>query len=76
MLYFVLFSQYELFLQFGLKTNPNEEPNPVVNVRMSPEHAKVMTAFLRKHLKLYEKDIGEIKLLPELVKDLGIEKEI
>lgn len=72
----MLFSQFELLLQFGLKTNPNEEAKPVVNIRISPEHAKVLTAMLRKHIKIYETNVGEIGLLPQLIKDLGIQKEI
>jgi len=69
-------SQYEFLFQFGLTTNPGQDPEPVINIRMSPQHAKVMTALLRKHVKAYEKQIGEIKLLSQMTKDLGIEEEV
>jgi len=71
-----LTSQYEFLFQFGLKTNPDQDPESVINIRMSPQHAKVMMALLRKNVKAYEKQIGEIKLIPQMVKDLGIEEEV
>ena len=69
-------TQYEFFLQFGLTTPPDEEDKSLVNIRMSPQHAKVLTAILRKHLKKYEQDIGKINILEQIVKDLDIGEEI
>jgi hypothetical protein len=69
-------SLYEFLFQFGLKSDPDKDPEPLVNIRMSPQHAKVMVALLRKNVKAYEKNIGEIKLVPQMIKDLGIEEEI
>jgi hypothetical protein len=43
---------------------------------MSPQHAKVMMALLRKNVKAYEAQIGEIKLVSQMVKELGIEEEV
>lgn len=42
---------------FSLRTT-GEQPkaNPVVRVRMSPEHAKVTAMLLRRQLKKYEED--------------------
>ena len=70
-----LISQYEFLFIFGLKSDPKEDPKPIVNIRMSPQHAKVMMALLRKNVKGYEKEIGEIKLSEKLVKDMGIKGE-
>jgi hypothetical protein len=42
---------------------------------MSPQHAKVFALLLRKHLEMYEKDIGEIKIPLKVLKDLGLKKE-
>jgi len=70
------FSIYDVIFAFGKKTDPKVEPKPQVNVRMSPQHAKVFSLLLEKHIKKYEKDIGEIKLLPKLLEELGLDKEV
>ena len=50
-------------------------PARVVNVRMSPEHAKVMAILLRKQLKTFEEDMGDtIPLHPKVAQQLGISK--
>lgn len=71
-----LTSQYEFLFSFGLKSDPKDDPRPVVNIRMSPQHAKVMMAVLRKNVRQYEKQIGEIKLVPKMIEDLGIQEDI
>ncbi len=72
----LLTSQYELLLQFGLKTHPEEDPKSVVNIRMSPQHAKVMTLILKNNIREYEKNIGVINLLPQLISDLKLDEEV
>lgn len=69
-------SQYEFLFCFGLKSDPKDDPKPVANIRMSPQHAKVMMALLRKNVKEYEKQIGEIKIMPQMIKEMNIEEDI
>ena len=69
----LVFSQYDILFNFGLKTDPQADPKQVVRVRMSPEHVKVFALILVKHIKLYEKDIGEIKILPKILQELELD---
>ena len=71
-----IISQYEFLFGFGLKSDPKDDPKPVVNIRMSPQHAKVMMALLRKNVREYEKQIGEIKIMQQMIKDMDIEEDI
>lgn len=49
---------------------------PVANVRMSLEHAKVLTIMLRKQLKAFEAQNGvEIELPARLYAQLGMSKQ-
>lgn len=48
---------------------------PMVTVRTSLEHAKVMAMLLRKNLKAFERDNGEIPIPPEVYAGLGVAKE-
>lgn len=51
-------------------------PQKLVNLRMSLEHAKVVSILLRKHLKNYEQSAGhEIPLHPQLLTQLGISRK-
>ena len=69
-------STYELLLQLGLKTEPDEDPTPIVKIRMSPQHAKVMTQLLNKNIRKYEKEVGIIVLPKQLIEELGLEEEV
>ena len=51
---------------------PEDEPEDLVNIRMSPQHAKILALMLNKNIKKYEQEIGEIKILPALIKDLKL----
>ncbi|MEJ2671263.1 MAG: DUF3467 domain-containing protein [Deltaproteobacteria bacterium] len=68
----ILGSLYEFMFTFGLKSDPKKESENVAIIRMSPQHAKVLAKILTKNVELYEKDIGEIKLPENMVKELGI----
>ena len=70
------FSVYDVVLDFGLQpTEPKGPRKSVVRVRMSPQHALVMTKLLVKNLNMYQAQMGPI-LLPEgLYKELGISKD-
>ena len=68
----ILGSLYEFMFTFGLKSDPKKEPEDVAIIRMSPQHAKVFAKILIKNVETYEKDVGEIKLPENLVKELGI----
>lgn len=46
----------------------------VGTIRMSLEHAKVFAIMLRKNLKQYEDQTGQIPMHPDLMKNLGISK--
>ena len=70
------FSAYDVVLDFGLmSTDPEGERKAVVRVRMSPQHALVMSKILAKNLNEYEQRIGPISLPDEIYKGLGIRKD-
>lgn len=69
---FIQASLYEFMFKFGLKTDPKKDPESMVIIRMSPQHAKVLAKLLIKNVDAYEKDVGEIKLPDNLIKELGI----
>ena len=53
-------SPYEILLHMGLETQG--EVKPICNVRMSPQHAKILASILQQSIENYEQNIGEIKL--------------
>ncbi len=67
-------SLYEFLLQFGIKTEQKNEPQPLVNIRMSPQHAKVMARLFLKNVKAYEREVGPIYLPQKLMSDLGLDE--
>jgi uncharacterized protein DUF3467 len=68
-------SAYEVAMVFGLTSEPNLPPQQLVKIRMSPQHALVMSKLLQKHLLGYRENIGKIQLPPRLFQDMGIEVE-
>ena len=55
-----IISPYEFLLQMGLETQGKVQS--ICNVRMSPQHAKILASILQQSIENYEKNIGEIKL--------------
>lgn len=67
---------YGFALDFGVMVSQDEPPKTQVRVRMSPQHAKIMSLLLRKNVQEYEKRIGTIILPDGLYRDLGIEDDM
>jgi hypothetical protein len=67
---------YGFALDFGVMVAQDEPPKTQVRVRMSPQHAKIMSLLLRKNVQEYEKRIGTIILPEGLYRDLGIEDDM
>ena len=53
-------SIYEIMLQLGLESEGKIKP--ICNVRMSPQHAKMLSEVLSRSVAEYEKKIGQIPL--------------
>ena len=68
-------SVYEFLLQFGIKTDQKSEPTPLVNVRMSPQHAKVMARLFLRNVKAYEREVGPIYLPQQLIQELHLDDD-
>ena len=66
---------YEVTMAFGLVSEPNKPAEELVRIRMSPQHALVMSKLLQKNLLGYRETVGKINLPPRLYQDLGIEVE-
>jgi hypothetical protein len=71
---------YGVNLTFALgppHTDPGEQAiaTPRVVLRMSLEHAKAVAMLLRKQLRTYERDNGEINLPPQVYTGLGYARE-
>ena len=70
------FSVYDVTFIFGTMPLPGEKDtqlDPIVKIRMSPQHAKVFSKLLAKNIDKYEEDIGNIPIAPTLLKELGLE---
>jgi Protein of unknown function (DUF3467) len=57
-------SIYDITMDFG-STDKNNKHQSLVKIKMSPQHAKVMSILLSNNIRKYESDIGEINL-PDL----------
>ena len=66
---------YGFMLEFGVMQAQDAPPKSVVKIRMSPQHAKIMSLLLRKNVQEYERRIGTIILPDGLYQDLGISDE-
>lgn len=67
---------YGFTLDFGVMQAQDAPPRQQVRVRMSPQHAKIMSLLLRKNVQEYERRIGTIILPDGLYKDLNIEDDM
>ena|SRR3990167_4817218 len=68
---------FELGLQ-GLKDTPNSEVVPtqsVARVRMSPQHALILSKLLQKNIAAYVEQVGAINIPDRVYKELGISKD-
>ena len=67
---------FTVTLLFTVSNPPHKANLPqtvVADIRLSPEHAKVMAIILRKQLKDFEEQMGRaIPLHPHVMKNLGI----
>jgi hypothetical protein len=63
---------YGFTLEFGVMQAQDDPPRPQVRIKMSPQHAKIMSLLLRKNVQEYERRIGTIILPEGLYNDLGI----
>jgi hypothetical protein len=63
---------YGFTLEFGEMQAQDRPPHPKVRVKMSPQHAKIMSLLLRKNVVEYERRIGTIILPEGLYQELGI----
>ncbi|RLD70533.1 MAG: hypothetical protein DRI98_07660 [Bacteroidetes bacterium] len=72
------FSVYDVAFTFGVMPPPEDvgtkEPKHAVKIRMSPQHAKVFQMLLKKNIGIYEKDIGQINIPDQIMKDLKLKE--
>jgi hypothetical protein len=69
---YFLTNVYGFTLEFGKTQGEDRSPKPLVSICMSPQHAKIMAALLKKNVEEYERRIGAIILPDSLYKDLGV----
>jgi hypothetical protein len=67
---------FTVALTFTVSPSPSRGPVPpkvVADVRMSPEHAKVMAIILRRQIKDFEQQLGKpIPIHPQVLQQLGL----
>jgi hypothetical protein len=67
---------FTVALTFTVSASPirgNVPPTVVTDLRMSPEHAKVMAIILRRQLKDFERQQGkDIPMHPQVAQQLGL----
>jgi hypothetical protein len=63
---------YGFTLEFGVMQQQDDPPRQLVRIKMSPQHAKIMSLLLRKNVQEYERRIGTVILPEGLYQDLGI----
>jgi hypothetical protein len=72
-------SPFGVSLLFTMAPNPTkgqQVPTVVADVRMSPEHAKVLAIILRRHMLDYEQQLGRpLPIHPNVMKQLGLSPE-
>jgi len=72
---------YSFVLELGVQgipdTQMSEKPlaKRLARVRMSPQHALVLSKLLQKHLRDYQANIGPIPIPDSIYRDLNIPKE-
>ena len=57
---------YDILMKLGLQED--NKINPLINIRMSPLHAKVFSQILSDNIKMYEKQMGEI-VIPDATRN-------
>ena len=69
---------YGFILEMGIQGMPNEagsEEPPIktlARVRMSPQHALILSRILRKNVAAYQTNVGPIVVPRELLEKLGL----
>jgi hypothetical protein len=67
---------FTVALTFTVSASPskgNQLPRVVTDLRMSPEHAKVMAIILTRQLKEFEQQLGRpIPIHPQVAQQLGL----
>ncbi len=66
---------YGFTLEFGVMQAQDAPPRSLVRIKMSPQHAKIMSLLLRKNVQEYEKRIGTVILPEGLYQELGIQDD-
>lgn len=66
---------YGFKFDFGLATESPGAQRTVATVRMSPQHALVMSKVLGKHLRAYQEEVGPISIPPQLLTELKLDEE-
>lgn len=67
-------STYEFALTFRLNT-AGQRPDPLVTLRMSPQHAWVMSKLLERNVQAYIEQVGKFSLPEGLLEELNLEEE-
>ena len=67
-------SPYDVQINFGLQSGSAQSVEDVVVIRMSLQHALVVSRLLLKNLQTAEETIGRINLPESLQERLGIEE--
>jgi hypothetical protein len=67
---------FTIALTFTVSPSPSRGPQPpkvIADIRMSPEHAKVMAILLRRQLRDFEQQLGKpIPVHPQVAQQLGL----
>ncbi len=75
------FGPYGLLLEFRRTVPPEPDQDagareePLVRIRMSPQHALITAKLLTKKVREYEERIGKINLPPGLYQELGLPED-
>lgn len=62
-------SIYDITMDFGSTDKANKH-HSLVKIKMSPQHAKVMSILLSKNIEKYESEIGEISIPPDFLEKI------
>ena len=67
---------FTIALTFTVSPSPSKGAQPpavVADIRMSPEHAKVMAIILRRQIREFEQQLGRpIPIHPQVAQQLGL----
>ena len=70
-----LINPYDVQLTLGVMSELGKPSKEIAIIRMSPQHALVLSKLLGKNLQIYQEKVGKIVIPQQLLDQLGIAED-